>query len=79
MTWKLADAKNRFTEVINRALADGPQRVSRRDDLVVVIAWDDYALLTGEKPDFKDFLMNGPSLYGLDLDRDKSPMREVEL
>jgi prevent-host-death family protein len=79
MTWNLTDAKNRFTEVVNRALAQGPQRVNRRGDSVVVLSWDDYVKLTGEKPSFKSMLMDGPDLDGLDLKRDPSPMREVEL
>lgn len=79
MNWTLTDAKNRFTEVVNRALSMGPQQVSRRGDVVVVLSWDDYAKLTGEKPGFKDLLMKGPDLKELDLKRDQSPMRDVEL
>ena len=26
MEWQLAEAKNRFSEVVNRALSEGPQR-----------------------------------------------------
>ena len=36
--WNLADAKNRFSELVNLALSDGPQTVRRRKDEVVVIA-----------------------------------------
>ena len=42
MAWRLADAKNRFSEVFNRALAEGPQRVLRRDEAVVVLSERDY-------------------------------------
>jgi len=79
MTWNLTDAKNRFTEVVNLALAQGPQRVNRRGDSVVVLSWEEYAKLTGEKPSFKSILMDGPDFEDLDLKRDPSPMREVEL
>ncbi len=43
MEWTLADARERFSELIKRALSEGPQRVHRRgDDAVVVIAEDEY-------------------------------------
>jgi prevent-host-death family protein len=79
MTWNLADAKNRLSEVVNLALTEGPQTITRRNDTVVVLSAEKYAELTGQRQSFKDFLLSGPSLEGLDLERDKSPMRDVEL
>jgi len=78
MEWRLADAKNRFSELVTRALAEGPQRVRRHKDAVVIMAERDYEKLTGKRPSFKKFLTGaGPSLEGLDLARDHSPLREV--
>ena len=80
MSWRLADAKHRFSEVVNRALAGDPQVVLRRRDAVVVVARRDYEKLTGERVSFKQFLLGkGPTLQGLDLKRDRSPMRKVKL
>jgi len=82
MEWRLAEAKNRFSEVVNRALIEGPQRVLRRNDAVVIIAERDYEKLTGTRPSFKDFLLgcgSGADFEGLDLTRDRSPMRETKL
>lgn len=80
MAWRLADAKNRFSELVNRALTGDPQVVLRRRDSVVVVARRDYERLTGKRMTFKQFLLApGPSLRGLDLTRDKSPMRKVKL
>jgi len=80
MPWRLADAKNRFSELVNRALGGEPQVVVRRRDAVVVVARRDYQELTGKRMSFKQFLLSkGPSLQGLDLRRDKSPMRNVKL
>ncbi|PZD73669.1 hypothetical protein C1752_01940 [Acaryochloris thomasi RCC1774] len=80
MEWRLAEAKNKFSELVNLALSEGPQKVKRRNDVVVVLAEHDYELLTGTKPSFKDFLLqDGPSLEGIELERDRSPMRDVEL
>jgi antitoxin Phd len=77
MTWQLADAKNRFSELVTKALTDGPQRVRRRDQVVIVISEADYQRLTGERSNLRDYLLNGPNLSDLDLERDPSPMREV--
>jgi prevent-host-death family protein len=80
MEWRLADAKNRFSELVNRALVEGPQRVLRRGDAVVVVAEREYEKLTGTRPSFKEFLLgDGPNLEGLDLARDRSPIREARL
>jgi antitoxin Phd len=80
MTWRLAEAKNRFSEVFNRAFAEGPQRILRRHEVVVVLSERDYEKLAWKRPDFKQFLLSkGPTLEGLDLARDRSPMRDVKL
>ncbi|OJW27918.1 MAG: hypothetical protein BGO49_05835 [Planctomycetales bacterium 71-10] len=79
MTWNLAEAKNKLSEVVNLALTEGPQTITRRKDSVVVISAEKYAELTGRRQSFKDFLMSGPSFEGLDLERDRSPLRDVEL
>ena len=80
MEWHLAEAKNRFSEGVNRALAEGPQLVRRRNDLVVVVAHQEYKKLTGKRLGFKEFLIaKGPGLEGVDLTRDRSPMRNVRL
>ena len=80
MEWRLAEAKNKFSELVNRALSEGPQRVVRRNDVVIVLAERDYEQLVGTKLSFKDFLLQeGPTFSGLDLTRDRTPMRDVEL
>ena len=80
MQWRLADAKNRFSEVINKALSEGPQKVMRRDDTVIILSKKDYEKLTGKQTGFKDFLLNQtPKLDDLDLNRDNTQMREINL
>lgn len=77
--WRLAEAKNRFSELVTRALAEGPQRVRRHDAAVIVLAESEYQKLTGKRRDFKQFLMGeGPSLEGVDVTRDHAPSRQVE-
>lgn len=79
MVWNLSEAKNRLSEVLNRAKAEGPQTIHRRSEEFVLLRRSDYEKLAGTAPDFKDWLLEGPSFEGLELERDKSPMREVKL
>ena len=80
MEWRLADAKNRFSEVVNRALTEGPQLVRRRNDAVIVMDRRKYETLTSKQPGFKEFLTGkGPSLEGVDVSRDRSSIRDVKL
>lgn len=79
MQWKLAEAKNKFSELVNRALSEGPQEVERRGDRVIVISKVEYEKLSGKTPNFKTYLLNGPSLEGIDLERKHSKIREVDL
>lgn len=79
MDWQLAEAKNRFSEVVRRALLSEPQRITRRSDSVIVISEEQYQRLLGNQVSFVDYLMSAPSFEGLDLERDKSPMRSVDL
>jgi antitoxin Phd len=80
MTWQLQDAKQRFSELVQTALDDGPQMVTRRGhEVVVVVAADEYQRLTGKTADFKDFLLAGPDLEALDIRRDQTPARKITL
>ena len=80
MTWQLAEAKNRFSEVVNLAFLEGPQEISRRNEKVVLMTEQDYLVLKNTQLDFKQFLLQKtPDLTSLDLKRDSSPMRKVKL
>ena len=61
MVWQLQTAKQKFSELVERALSDGPQIVTRRgEEVVAVIGIDDYRRLRADKKDFKQFLVEGP-------------------
>ena len=71
--WQLQDAKNRFSAVVDAALAGDPQRVTRRGTpAVVVLAVDEYERLRSlEKasvPNFVDLLLAIPQ-GGEDFER----------
>lgn len=79
LNWQLAEAKNRFSEVVRLALTEGPQRVTRRGDAVVVLSEVEYERITDKRPGIVEQFMQGPSLEELDLTRDKSVMRDIDL
>ena len=80
MHWNLSDAKNRLSEVLDRARREGPQTIARRGDMFVLLRADEYEQLTGKAPSFTDWLLNGPRIDDLELPRrDASRMRDVSL
>jgi antitoxin Phd len=59
-SWELQDVKARFSEVVDRALRDGPQVVTRHgENAVVIVAYRDF-IGAEPAPDFKDFLLSIP-------------------
>ena len=79
MIWEFSEAKNKFSEVVRLAMKEGPQRIERRNDAVYVLSEEEYQRLTGAKPSLVEFLMNGPDWSELDLERNKEPVRDLEL
>lgn len=83
-TWKLEDAKNRFSEVVRLALSHAPQRVTRNGrDAVVVVSADDYERLVAPG-DLIDFLRQSPlaealSSGDLDLERLRDLGRDISV
>jgi antitoxin Phd len=79
MAWQLQEAKARFSELVQRAIYEGPQTVTRHGkDAVVVISVEEFRLMEKRQIDFKEFLASGP-LEGVDLERDRNHGRDVEL
>ncbi|MCK9461876.1 MAG: type II toxin-antitoxin system Phd/YefM family antitoxin [Proteobacteria bacterium] len=77
--WQLQEAKNRFSEVVERALKRGPQTVTRRGvEAVVVVAADEFRRLSAPSISFVEFLRSSPLVAAdLDVTRDPDPGREV--
>lgn len=78
--WKLQDAKNHFSELVEYAIHDGPQEVTRRGEhAVVILSFAKYQELTKPKEDLVTFFQNSP-FHGMDLEfeRSKDFPREVE-
>ncbi len=79
--WQLQDAKSRFSEVVERALTQGAQIVTRRGkNAVVVMPFDEYQKLTRQGSSLTQFLLASP-LTGMELsiERDNSMLRKIEI
>ena len=81
--WPLQDAKNRFSALVNAALAGEPQHVTRRGDpAVVVLAVDEYERLRrmerADAPTFAELLLEIPQ-DDEEFERLSIPARELEL
>lgn len=80
-TWSIAEAKAKFSEVIERAKTEGPQRVTKNGRAaVVVVAADEWDQRAGRTANLAEFFHNSPLRgSGIDLRRDKTPPRDTEL
>jgi antitoxin Phd len=75
-TWQIQDAKNKLSEVIARALKDGPQLITRHGEkAVVVVSYAEYERLRKSQGKLSEFFRASP-LGGVELSRDKSLPRE---
>lgn len=80
-TWKLQDAKNRFSNLVNGAQKEGPQIVTKRGiETVVVLSMNDYRKLIKPSTNLVEFFQRSP-LHNieLDVDRNEEPSRKIEL
>lgn len=69
--WQLQDAKNRFSEVVEKAVQGGPQIVTRRGvETAVVISMEEYKRLTRPRTDLVEFFRRSP-LAGIALDLER--------
>lgn len=80
--WQIQEAKQRFSEVLRRVAADGPQAVTRHgEEIAVILDMAAYRHLTGQQDqrDLLTFIASAPSLDELDLSRDDRPARSADL
>lgn len=78
--WKLQDAKNHFSEVVECAMMDGPQEVTKHGEhAVVILSYAQYEELCRPKKNLVDFFKDSP-FYGMELDFERSNdlPREIE-
>ncbi len=82
-TWQLQEAKAKLSELVKTTLDLGPQGISVRGNLeVILISKKDYdKLCNKKKPEsFVDFMRKSPLMgVELDLERDQTPIRDIDL
>jgi prevent-host-death family protein len=79
--WQSHEAKAHFSEFVRASVYEGPQVVSVRGiEEAVLISKKDYDNLVGTPLTFLEFIAKSP-LKGiqLDIERDKSSDRDIEL
>jgi prevent-host-death family protein len=78
--WQIQDAKNKLSEVIARALKQGPQLITKHGEkTVVVVSYAEYERLRKSQGKLSEFFKASP-LAGVDLPRDKSlPRKGINL
>lgn len=79
--WTVAEAKAKFSEVLQKAEEEGPQRITRRgEDAVVVVSKRDWERKTKRKGTLLEFFMNSPLRgSGIKIERLKDAAREIDL
>ena len=79
--WQLQEAKARFSELVRRVESEGPQEITVRGEAkAVVVSKREFERIRRPKQTLVAFLQSSP-LAGLaiEIERDKSPPRDVEL
>ena len=79
--WQLQDAKNRLSELVRKARAEGPQVITLRGrDAVVVVSANEFGKLSRPRGSLVDFFRKSPLAgVNLDLARSTDTGRRVDL
>ena len=79
MKWQIQEAKARFSELVDRALKEGPQTVTRHGrPVAVIMPAAEYARLRAGGGSLKALLARAP-LAGVEIRRSRETVRVVEL
>jgi len=87
-TWQVQEAKQRFSELVDCAINDGPQVVTRHGkEVVVVLRIEDYERAESSGERFKRWMIEGPVvsdevadlLDEIVADRKRSMPRDIDL
>jgi prevent-host-death family protein len=78
--WQVQSAKQRLSELIERAVNEGPQTITKHGrETVVVVEVGEYRRLAGAPMGFKEFLLSIPKGDDLEIERSKDLPREIDL
>jgi antitoxin Phd len=77
-SWQLQEAKNKLSRVVENAVREGPQIITKRGvQVAIVISYADYQKMLASRGKLSTFFQESP-LAGIELDlaRDKTEARE---
>ena len=79
--WQLQEAKNKFSNLVDKAQDQGPQFVTKHGkESIVILSIEDYQKITKPKSTLVNFLQSSPLAgISLDIQRDKGPSRNTAL
>jgi antitoxin Phd len=80
-TWQLQEAKARFSELVNEVMEDGYHTITKNGQpVVVIISHEEFEKFKKPTKTLGQFLAESPfSKYDLDIKRDKSPGKDIDL
>ncbi len=80
-TWTVAEAKAKFSEIIERAMSEGPQTITRKGrTAAIVVGAEEWRRKTQRAGNLAEFFAGSPlRSSGLKLRRGKGQPRKVNL
>lgn len=79
MSWRLRDARDRFSELVEKAMTEGPQHVTRRGrPAVVVISEAEYQTRVKPRRSLAEYLLSAPKV-DIEIEQAELRLRDVEL
>ena len=80
-TWQIQEAKDRLGEIVDSALRQGPQLITRGGvETAVLLSCEEYRRLRKPETDLVDFFHASPLVGAdLDLERSRDSGRDIDL
>ena len=75
--WQLQEAKNKLSQVVEEAISNGPQVITKRGvEAVIVLSYAEYRKMILRQKPLSEFFQDSPlAEETLDLSRDRSGLR----
>lgn len=79
-TWQFQDAKSKFSQLVESAIHDSPQFVTKQgNNVVVVLSFEEYKKMIKPEKDLVPFFQDAPfDDFKLDITRSKDLFRDIE-
>ena len=79
--WQLQDAKSKFSQLVESAMHNKPQFVTKHgNNAVVILSFEEYRKMIKPKKDLISFFRASPFVdFEIDVKRNKDTPRDIEL